>query len=681
MHLLKNHILATVILLLSLPLSAEIVINEIMYNSPGTDVEFVELYNDGQSAVNLDGWYLLDSDPTHPPCVLEWTLEAGQYLVVCADLSLFALVYPEVDNLNPNAFNPSGTGFSLGNAGDEVNLFNAVDDLRDFVAYDDGGDWPGSPDGDGPSLELINPLLDNSLPTSWDPSVVDGGTPGELNSAFAENAFPICKDGSRDVPLPGSSDAVTVSVLAHDAEGLASVQLFVDTGSGFLAMDMFDDGIHGDGAANDSIFGAVIPAQVSGTLVRYYAEAFDDIGQSDLWPNGAPAEYHAYTVGHLAPVLRITELMASNTSTQADEYGGYDDWFEIHNPGDQAVNLSGMFVSDDLENERKSPLPPVILNPGDDLLFWADNEPGQGPYHCNFKFSASGESVGIFDTVDHGNTMIHGWSYGLMASDVSMGFNSPVATAPEYLALASPGAGNEGVEPFSAVCINEFHTSSAFGGQDDWVELFNRGNEMLDLSGFLLSDELGILSKWSFPPGSTLDPGEFLVVYEDALGFGFSSNGTEVIMLSSPDSLLGLDYYDFGPQSQDISEGRFSDGDPVWQFFTEPSPGTANIGGVGVEETVFAAAPLRILGNFPNPFNPRTEIHFEISRSSEVTLQVFSAEGRALRHLECGRMEAGRHIIAWNGLDDGGHSMPSGVYFVRIQAAKQISVAKMTLLK
>ena len=61
--------------------SAAIVINEIMYNSIGTpDIEWIELYNDADTAVDLTGWYLLDSDPTHEPCYLVGLLGGHEYL-------------------------------------------------------------------------------------------------------------------------------------------------------------------------------------------------------------------------------------------------------------------------------------------------------------------------------------------------------------------------------------------------------------------------------------------------------------------------------------------------------------------------------------------------------------------------------------------------------------------------
>lgn len=325
--------------------ASDIVINEIMYNNPGADVEFIELYNASGSDKDLTSWYILDDNDSHSHCVLNGILGAGEYMIIAGNKAQFQAKYPGVGNINANEFDSGDDAWSFGNGGDAVRLFTNTGALHDRVDYNDGGDWPGSPDGNGPSLELLHPALDNNLYTSWDPSKDDGGTPGKVNSVFTNNVEPTCKDGERLVGLPDASTAVTVEVLAYDNEGLAKVELMINTGGGtYTPLLMNDNGSSGDATAGDSIYTVIIPSQSNGTLVKYYALATDDIGQQDLWPNNAPEEYHAYTVGYQPPDLRITELLAVNSTVNTDGAGEYDDWFEIYNAGDVAVNLGGMFV-------------------------------------------------------------------------------------------------------------------------------------------------------------------------------------------------------------------------------------------------------------------------------------------------------------------------------------------------
>jgi len=662
--------------------SDKIVINEIMYNSPGNDVEFIELYNISDDTVNVTGWQILDDNDSHTPCILSGVIKPGDYFVIVGDFILFYLQYQGVSNINPNTFDAGGNGWSLGNGGDVVRLYDAANVLHDIVAYNDGGAWPGSADGNGPSIELIHPLLDNDLAMNWDPSMQDWGTPEKQNSVYSTNLLPVCKDGKRNIDLPKSSDKVVVTVVSFDQEGLGKVELMVDTGAGFVSQQMYDDGTLGDVVASDSIFTSVIGTQQSGSLVKYYAKATDNTGQTDNWPNDAPIKYHAYTVDHTLPNLRINEVLAINNSGLIDEYGENDDWFEIYNAGETVVNLQGMFVSDAMGASQKYQLPAVTIAPGKYLLLWADNNEVQGALHTNFKLSSGGESIAIFETVDHGNVLIHGWKYGLMSPDISMGYYPKNGFAPEYLKNPTPGASNESSELFSPVCINEFQATSNFGGDDDWVEIFNRSTVPYDLSGCFLSDERNNNTKWIFPEETILKPGEFLVVYEDVLHFGFSSKGNDVILITAADSTTGLDFFDFGDQLADISEGRFPDGTNNWTFFNPSTEGSANANPTDISKNKHSNPRTFALNqNYPNPFNPNTNIRFKIPATGEVKLTVYNILGQDVKALINEFKPAGSYQVIWNATNNYGEKVKSGLYFYRLEFGQQIEFRKMILMR
>jgi hypothetical protein len=103
-----------------------------------------------------------------------------------------------------------------------------------------------------------------------------------------------------------------------------------------------------------------------------------------------------------------------------------------------------------------------------------------------------------------------------------------------------------------------------------------------------------------------------------------------------------------------------------------------------VDTAVEGTAPLtfELLGNFPNPFNPSTEIRFNLVQNAAVSLQVFDLSGRLVRTLAQGvALSEGANSMVWNGKDDAGVSVSSGVYFYRLAAGAQSETAKMTLLK
>lgn len=681
-----------IIFIISGAASADVVINEIMYNSPGTpDVEWIELYNSGPNSVELDDYYFIDSDPTHPHCSLMGDLAPGEYLLVVGDIAAFSAQYPSAGPLNINAFDPAGTGFGLSNGGEAIFLYDDDGMLVDTVAYDDGGAWPGSADGDGPTLELVNPGLDNNNSTAWDPSLAIGGTPGTINSVFQDNQAPIIHDTDKSPKLPQVGDTVLITALVSDASDLDRVELFVDLGAGFVSRPMYDDGFHGDGAAADSLFGAVIDAEPQGTVVRYYVVAYDDFGTMVTKPSGAPASFHAYTVGYNPTyALQITEIMASNTSTLADEFGEFDDWVEILNTSSEPMDLSGIFLTDNFGDHRAYNLPAVVLEGFESLVIWCDGDIGQGVLHAPFKLSASGEEIALYDTEEQGNTLLHGFHFGMQSADVSfglitdvfVGLPGPAKTVtsflePEY--LSSPTPGTENSDPSSLVVINEFQTTSDSGGVDDWIEFYNRSGIAVNISGWGVSDDSTDPLKWVFPIGTILESSGFIVVDEVELGFSLSSAG-EMIQLSSPDGLTGLDFVQFDEQQPDVSYGR-SDVYGYWSFFDETTPGTANPNHSTAVDGLQLPSSLQISGVYPNPFNPVTKIHFELPRESRVVVDIYGVDGRLVRTIDGGVMGAGAGSLVFNGLDDSGRRVASGAFFARVRAGSESSVVKMMLVK
>lgn len=89
----------------------------------------------------------------------------------------------------------------------------------------------------------------------------------------------------------------------------------------------------------------------------------------------------------------------------------------------------------------------------------------------------------------------------------------------------------------------------------------------------------------------------------------------------------------------------------------------------------------RLLPNVPNPFNPVTEIHFELTASSPVRIAVYDLSGRRVRTLIEGHLPAGAHHQVWNGRDDHGRTLASGAYYVRMVAGTRIDRRKVMLVK
>ncbi len=109
-------------------------------------------------------------------------------------------------------------------------------------------------------------------------------------------------------------------------------------------------------------------------------------------------------------------------------------------------------------------------------------------------------------------------------------------------------------------------------------------------------------------------------------------------------------------------------------------PITVYVEPTGVDE--FEPARLALKGNYPNPFNPRTTIAYDLPTPSRVSIEVFDIAGRHVRTLVDGEpRDAGSHTAVWSGLDASGQRVASGVYLCRLEVDGVVFSRRMVLLK
>lgn len=86
--------------------------------------------------------------------------------------------------------------------------------------------------------------------------------------------------------------------------------------------------------------------------------------------------------------------------------------------------------------------------------------------------------------------------------------------------------------------------------------------------------------------------------------------------------------------------------------------------------------------NYPNPFNPKTTIEYSLSQTSQVSLRIYDVAGRLIRTLVNSEQPPGEQIpIEWDGTDNKGRAMATGIYFLRLDASGHSQTRKMVLLK
>jgi hypothetical protein len=471
---------------------------------------------------------------------------------------------------------------------------------------------------------------------------------------------------SNDEPIaPKPGEEAFVKAQINSVNGISKVTLYYDNDliGTFQNTTMADDGLHHDGIAGDGIYGGIITGFDAGTIVRYYIEAIADNAalSASYLPQGAEHDVFTYTV--TAPLagngVVINEILASNTTNATDEAGDHDDWIELYNNNDFEVNLGGFYISDDKADPTKWQIPSGTLIPENGyLIIWADEE-DEGPLHANFKISAGGESVLLMDASQN---IVDSISFGQQVTDKGFA-RVPNGTGGFIIQDATYKASNNIQHMTNGVVINEVLASNVAGETDeagdyeDWVELYNNNNFNVDLSGFHLTDDGGVLDKWTFPSGTTIAANGYLIVWADNeaaegplhASWKLSDGGESVIFSNA--LLQTFDQVAFGNQGADTAYARIPNG--TGDFIQQAPSFNEN------NETISAVT--EISGGdiliYPNPFEEAVTIQIdpELVNAdyfiSDVTGRIiskgiFSSE---INHLDMSQFVSGNYFVTIRG--------------------------------
>ena len=97
----------------------------------------------------------------------------------------------------------------------------------------------------------------------------------------------------------------------------------------------------------------------------------------------------------------INEVMPKNSLVYADAEGEHQDWAELYNASNEAINLTSFFLSNRWSDPSRWAIPNVTLDPGAHLLVWCDDESEEGPLHASFNLDASGDELLLFRREDN----------------------------------------------------------------------------------------------------------------------------------------------------------------------------------------------------------------------------------------------------------------------------------------
>ncbi len=358
-----------------------------------------------------------------------------------------------------------------------------------------------------------------------------------------------------------------------------------------------------------STHGPSLTVRLSGNGIVSSHETAPDALKELFCTPGAPNSVRA-SLPSISPVW-INEFSPGGAAGA----GGSEPWVELYNAGSETLSLDGWHLTDNYSNLTQWAFPAgTILGPKSFLLVWLDGAVGQSTAsspHTSFRAAPGAGSLALVWPFAERPTVLDYVHYSGMNSANSIGFYPDGnAGGRQVFLLPTPGSANNGSSPSRPLYINEWLaansatlTDPADGQFDDWFELFNPSDIPVDLSGYRVSETLAETGqRWRIPNGTTIPPRGFLLVWADedaeqnvpgALGlhadFRLSKDG-ETIALFAPDGQLA-DSVTFGPQTDDVAEGRSPDGGPGIAFLAVPTPGGPNALPAGGAEEIALFVP------------------------------------------------------------------------------------------
>ena len=527
------------------PPEGQVVINEIMYHPAPGGAEFIELFNtSARAAFNLSKYRLSGVDFTFGDGV--W-IDPGGYIVLAHSRSAFSAAYgSEI----PIAGEYAG---HLNNEGGTVQLIRPgptrlADKVIDEAAYSSQFPWPQAANGQGGSLQLLDPASDPMNPSSWGAALPDA--PGG--------------DRWRFVSLTGTASSSTANLLVYhspyepprdylDISGAWTGTIYFP-GQPFAMSVSFEKS--NNAWAGRFVVGAdSVPLdkiEVSPQAVQFaFPAQYGDV----RWTGVLSPDGNTIT-GSFYEVYQVTNSITADFSLRHLNQGGRVDGGDLFLddlqlvPGAVAGVGTNLIRDGDFEASLAGNWQ-IASNHAGTALSTTNTHSGQHSLHLVASSGGKDEATAVWQPMDSLTAgQIYTLSFWYLPSTngldltVRLG-DSPLATTQRVLPAkaATPGAPNaiERVEgallPLALTEVlpeNVDSITDALGHHAAWVELRNTSTNLVRLDGCFLTSQTNDLQRWAFPAGTTMEPGELRLIWLDGASDESTATEWHANFLASP---------------------------------------------------------------------------------------------------------------------------------------------------
>ncbi len=542
-------------------------------------------------------------------------------------------------------------------------------------------------------------------------------------TAYSQDKAFLYYHADPSVAYKGDTATQITLTVATSGQGISKVRIIKPVQS-----DMFDDGTHGDKTAGDGIF-ALDQLPVPGDLTIFSFAGTHGTGHFEISIDKVDGSWEEYLL-----TLGIVEPSHSFPSQQvgdgmfATEYA-----FFIIEPDGESLAIDswplgavkcgeGAFsATQKLYSVFPDMFDFVVVMPAVNILDPERNYVENSPYFVRAKNEIENIGIDLFDnTADFGSQgrlmgmIYHSWGDGqILDHEIGHAWSADIG---ESLGLTwCPDCGGNHWNPLATIggqiAAFLFHPQVQYGAG----HLKDNGNGSFrierDPDDNQLYSELDLYIM-GLIPASEVSPIKVLVNpnlsdHENVTADTVRTVTIEEIMQSEGGERVPSfqnSQKDFNAAFIVVKEKAFTPAEFAYYsliaiYFSSREQGVLSLttfhtatGGratldfrlpvtVNVTEAPSAPANFKIRQNYPNPFNPSTTISFLLPGAGDVTLSIFNSTGQAVRTLVNERKSAGMYEAVWNGRNDAGARMLSGVYFYRLEVDGFVQSRKLLLLK
>jgi hypothetical protein len=276
-----------------------------------------------------------------------------------------------------------------------------------------------------------------------------------------------------------------------------------------------------------------------------------------------------------------------------------EEWVELYNPQALEADLSG-YILDDITSGGTNPytIPAGTVIPAQGFVVLYQGSTGVG-------LNNDGDTVNLLKP--DGTTVIDSYTYSSSTNDISYGRESDGSSIWTTFDPPTPGESNGAPSTNGDyILLNEFLPDPYVLYTEEWIELYNPLDVVVDISGYVLDDiTTGGTNPYTIPDETTIPAYGFIVFYQSTTNIALNNDGDTLNYLK-PDGTTVLDSYVYSTSTNDISYGRETDGSSTWITFDTPTPGASN--GVPTND-----ADLILINEFlPDPLSLYTEEWIEL---------------------------------------------------------------------